>query len=165
MRYTIIFLLFSCLIFLGCAKKYPEDHIRYFALEETPKDRINTNWLITKYFINNVDSTNFLNNQLGKATLNMNCNSNSGNYSIDIKSGAYNIGTAGFSFTQKNNVLFINGVEMYESSGITPNQIVFWYNPFIEKNTNWKILELTNINLKITCLINGVNYEIDCSQQ
>lgn len=154
MKYTIILLLFSCLLFFGCAKKYPQDDVKYFALEETPRERINTKWLVTKYSVNNADATANLHNQYGNIVLAMNCSSNSGEYSIDISGSMGGGSVANFSFTQKNTSLLI----IYVDPSSYPNL-------FIEKNSIWTILELTNIHLKLSSVINGVTYEIDCLQQ
>jgi hypothetical protein len=152
-------------MFLGCNKKYPEDNVKYFSLSEKPKDRITANWVVTKYLINNADSTAFLISEigyLGKITFNVDCNSKSNNNSIVIEGGGSTLGTADISFVQSNNALSIQKVVMnYWSESATV--FVILYNPFIEANSVWKILELTNSSFKITSLINGVNYEIDCN--
>ncbi|HXD91638.1 MAG TPA: hypothetical protein VNX01_00415 [Bacteroidia bacterium] len=57
--FKIIFVLSALgALFFSCSKKYPED--RFYYVGKSPEKRIVGKWLLTKYYINNDDSTDFL---------------------------------------------------------------------------------------------------------
>jgi hypothetical protein len=167
-RITTFLTLGSFVLLLSC-KKYPEDGIRYWL--KSPEKRIEGTWLLTNYFINKGDSTNYLYNQYdgfnfagsptpasqyGNLLLEIVKEENSSQYNLSINSIS---GSGNLSFTNfKNDVeisFLVTGYKQYPAV----NNGDTLYNLF-RSTSFWKIEELTNINFKITNTINDTVYSI-----
>ena len=172
---TALFLILGSLVLFSC-KKYPEDH--KFMEFDSPAIRLQGTWLLTKYSMNNGDSTNYLYNQYdgynfigtptpasqyGNLLLEVGTSENSFHqYPINI----YSIGGVGtVKFINDKNYLTINfavtGYKYYPSSY---NDTVFIYSPFVDSSA-WNIRELTKTNLILNNTINHTSYSIEFTKQ
>jgi hypothetical protein len=163
------FTLFSC-------KKYPEDH--KFMEFTSPENRLEGNWLLTKYLVNNIDSTATLYNNydgynyIGTPTP----SPQYGNLIMEVGTSEnkfhqhplnmYSIGGTGtIRFEEHKRALEIDftvtGYKYYPA--VTVDSVVV-YNLFIS-NSNWDVKELTKTNLKISNTINHTNYSIEFTKQ
>ncbi len=173
-KISVMLIIISSLC-LSC-KKYPEDH-KFLELT-SPERRLEGNWLLTKYLINNADSTTILYNrydgynysgtpapspQYGNLIMEVGTSENKFHqHPLNM----YSIGGIGtIRFEEHKRALEIDfTVKGYQYYPATPIDTVPVYNLFIS-NSNWDIRELTKTNLKISNTINHTSYSIEFTKQ
>ncbi|HXU28740.1 MAG TPA: hypothetical protein VN698_16040 [Bacteroidia bacterium] len=171
---TIVILIALSNLFFCCSKKYPEDGFHYVG--KSPEKRIVGKWLLTKYYINNNDSTSFifskyigwgqsgyntgpLQYQYGVLLFEVTKNPNDNNFVYAIRS----IGAGGnIIFYNSDNNFDMNFMNVY-GSNTPPLYPLIKSSP--QSNAGFTIEKLTNISLKITSTYGSTTTTIEFAKQ
>ena len=148
MKKLFIILFVTTIVFSGC-KKYKEGPLISF---RTVTMRIMGTWQVTEYISNGVDSLQYYNDSCG-ANLSIN--------DIEDYDWQFHVGFINgkkefdgvFNLSKDNKVLYVSsGYDNYNN---------YFNGPFLPNTkSNWKILKLTNKELKVTVDINNKNYKM-----
>lgn len=169
------------ILLFSCSKKYPEDGFYYMG--KSPYKRIMGKWLLSKYTVNNVDSTK----SVFKKYVGWNAYGYGGNgnvypppyqygiikFEISGDDGdanlyhyaVYDLGAGGeFKFTNEEDNMTISFGFSYGSKAplLSPTFKSF---PNPGDYPTWKIEKLTNINFKVSTTLNDTSYTLEFAKQ
>jgi hypothetical protein len=176
MKQLITILLLLSLVFFSCSKKYPEDGFYYMG--KSPYKRIMGKWLLSKYTVNNADSTT----SVFKKYVGWNAYGYGGNpgnpppyqygvikFEISGDDGdanlyhyaVYDLGAGGeFQFiNEEDNMNIFFGFAYGSKAPLLSPAFRSFPNP--RDYLVWKIEKLTNINFKVSTTLNDTAYTLE----